>query len=105
MKGFIKFAAAVGVAGVLALSMAAPSQAAHGRKAAAAAIGFGTGLLVGAAVADAANGPYYGARYRDRYGYGYGRGAYAYVPENGYRSRGGCATEGTYGKGADESFC
>ena len=61
------------LAGALALAAATPSEARGGRNAAA-AIGFGAGALVGAAVAGSAyNNGYYGP------GYGYGPG-YAYDP-------------------------
>jgi hypothetical protein len=65
----------VALTGALAVAMATPGEARNGRNAAA-AIGFGAGALVGAAVAGAAyNNGYYGA------GYGYAPGYYA---EPGY---------------------
>lgn len=133
MKRMMKFAAATGVAGVLAMSLAVPSYAEHGRNAAA-AIGFGAGALVGAAAADSVNSPYYagGYGYRD-YGYrgGYYRGgpyayergpyaaapaygtygggydAYAYAPQTPMigSSAPSCATDGTYGKRFDYVGC
>jgi hypothetical protein len=80
-----KLLTAAALAGVLAMS-ATPGYAAHGRNAAA-AIGFGAGMLAGAAAANAANGTYY-----DEPGYAYEPGyaeapvyaappAYAYEPE------------------------
>ena len=69
MKTILKYAAAVALTGALAVAMATPGEARNGRNAAA-AIGFGAGALVGAAVAGAAyNG--YGP------GYGYAPGYYA----------------------------
>ncbi len=85
MKRIIKYAAVAGTAGMLAIGMAMPSYAAHGRNAAA-AVGFGAGAVVGATVANAANNGYYGSRYdREAYAYGSGYdrtgyGAYAYAP-------------------------
>jgi hypothetical protein len=128
MNRMIKYAAAAGIAGALAIGMSAPSQAAHGRNAAA-AIGFGAGALVGAAAASAANNSYYGPdygyggpyAYAPGYAYGpdYGPryGAYAYapnaVPGDAYAyapagpgwSAPSCATQGTYGKGLDYANC
>ena len=83
MTRILKYAAAVSAAGLLAVGMSVPSQAAHGRNAAA-AIGFGAGALIGAAAASAANsyyGPYYGPGYYapGPYYYDYG-GSYAYEP-------------------------
>jgi len=119
MNRMIKYAAAAGVAGVLAIGMSAPSQAEHGRNAAA-AIGFGAGALVGAAAANAAQdnyaygpdyayeGPAYeasGYEYAPRYRAEPGNGAYAYAPPNGYGGEPSCATQGTYGKGLDYSAC
>lgn len=109
----MKFAAAVTVAGALAAGMAVPAQAKDGRNTAA-AIGFGAGALVGAAVANANNGYYYGPRpyaYQPGYAYAPGYmyaepayGAYAYVPPS-YDSGSSCAIRGTYGKGLDYSAC
>lgn len=82
MRNIAKFAAAATFAGALAISAATPSQAAGGRHAAA-AIGFGAGALVGAAVASAATAPYYGGYYGPDYAYGPGYtyyGDYAYEP-------------------------
>ncbi len=128
MKRMLKYAAAAGVAGVLTIGMAAPSQAAHGRNAAA-AIGFGAGALVGAAAANATNYGYYGgpeytygeSTYGESYayaprrsyapGYAYGPGyaagddAYAYEPAGPGWSGTGCATQGSYGQGLDYSAC
>ncbi len=123
MKRMIKYAAAVSVAGVLSLGMAAPSQAAHGRNAAA-AIGFGAGALVGAAAANATTPGYYGGP-DDTYGrpyayaprrvyapgYAYGSGyapgdeAYGYEPAGRGWSGSGCATQGSYGQDRDYSAC
>ena len=114
MNRMIKYAAAAGVAGVLALGMATPSQARDGRNAAA-AIGFGAGALVGVAAASAANHGYYGPGYADgpvyaERGYAYDRdygpgyGAYAYVPA-GDAAMPACAIEGTYGKPIDHANC
>jgi hypothetical protein len=75
MKTILKYAAAVALTGALAVAMATPGEARNGRNAAA-AIGFGAGALVGAAVAGAVyNNGYYGP------GYGYAPGYYA---EPGY---------------------
>ena len=109
MNRMIKYAAAAGVAGVLTLGMAAPSQARYGHNAA--AIGFGAGALVGAAAANAANGGYYG--YGRDYGYDYAAPGYAYAAP-GYRAyaymprhRGGlsCDTQGGYGHRNDYANC
>ena len=72
MKTIFKYAAALALTGALALAAATPSEARHGRHAAA-GIGFVAGALVGAAVVN--NGYYGGA------GYGYAPGYYA---EPGY---------------------
>ena len=81
MKTIFKYAAAVALTGALALAAATPSEARGGRNAAA-AIGFGAGALVGAAVAGSAyNNGYYGS------GYGYAPGyydSYAYEPSPVY---------------------
>jgi hypothetical protein len=81
MKTLSKYAVAAALTGALALAAATPSQArwyGHGgwhNGGAAAAIGFGAGALVGAAVTGSAYPGYYG------YGYGYDDGAgYAYAP-------------------------
>jgi hypothetical protein len=72
MNRIAKCAAVATLAGACAMVMATPSQAYHGHNAAA-AIGFGAGVLTGAAVANAANqGYYYGPDYY------YGPGPYAY---------------------------
>ncbi len=67
MEKFLKYAAAAILAGALALSAVTPSDARDGRNAAA-AIGFGAGALVGAAVVH--NG-YYGPTYYSEPGYVY----------------------------------
>ncbi len=72
MKTFAKFAVAAAVTGAVALAAASPSEARNGRNTAA-AIGFGAGALVGAAVASSANNNYY-------YGSGYYEPGYAYEP-------------------------
>ncbi|HEY7229825.1 MAG TPA: hypothetical protein VH558_05580 [Pseudolabrys sp.] len=96
MNTFIKYTAAVALTGALALAAATPSEARHGRNAA--AIGFGVGALAGAAIAGSAyNGGYYGY-YEPGYAYApgyaydaydpydsYGYGGYAYAPAPGYR--------------------
>jgi hypothetical protein len=78
MKTMFKYATAATLAGALALAAATPSEARDGRNAAA-AIGFGAGALVGAAVASSANNGYY---YAPSYGYapGYYADPYAYEP-------------------------
>ncbi|HEX5507865.1 MAG TPA: hypothetical protein VFX37_05110 [Pseudolabrys sp.] len=58
MKKLGKYTAAAVLTGALAIAAATPSQARHGRIAAA-GIGFAAGALVGAAAANAASGPYY----------------------------------------------
>jgi hypothetical protein len=76
MRTLTKYTAAVALTGALALAAATPSEARHGRNAA--AIGFGVGALAGAAVATSAhNGGYYGF-----YGYapGYAYDSYTYEP-------------------------
>jgi hypothetical protein len=89
MKTMIKYAAAATLAGALAVGMATPSQARHGRNAAAIG-GFAAGALVGAAAAGAANNSYY---YGGGPGY-YAPGPYAYEAapvyvEPQYEYRGG----------------
>jgi hypothetical protein len=85
MNTFAKYATAAAVAGALAVPMATPSMAEHGRNAAA-AIGFGAGALVGAAAASAAAPQYgyYEPGYAYAPGYAYEPGpavdAYAYAP-------------------------
>ncbi|MBI2714563.1 MAG: hypothetical protein HYX37_08915 [Rhizobiales bacterium] len=74
----LKYAAAATLAGTLALAAATPGQAREGRNAAA-AIGFGAGALVGAAVASSYNNGYYGPSYGYAPGYAYESG-YAYEP-------------------------
>jgi hypothetical protein len=106
MKTVIKYAVAATMAGALALAAATPSVARDGRNAAA-AIGFGAGALVGAAVAGSAyNNGYYGPSYGYGPGY-YAEPGYAYepapvyvAPRRAYRS-GGCwiATDTTRGYG------
>jgi hypothetical protein len=104
MKTILKYATAVALTGALALSAATPSEARDGRNAAA-AIGFGAGALVGAAVAGSAyNNGYYNNGYYGDQGYAYAPGyayesapvydSYAYdgyayqpTPRYGYRSR------------------
>jgi len=112
----MKFAAAATLAGALAAGVAMPAQAKDGRNTAA-AIGFGAGLLAGAAVANAGSGYYYAPRYHRGYvyqpGYAYepgyvyvepGYGAYAYEP-HGYGWTDSCATDGTYGRREDYAAC
>ncbi len=97
MNKFLKFAVAATLTGAFALAAASPSEARDGRNAAA-AIGFGAGALVGAAVANSNNNAYYGGP-----GYYYQEPVYApgyayeqapvYVepaPRYRYRSGGGC---------------
>ena len=81
MNTFVKYTAAATLAGALAIVTAMPSQARHGRNAA--AIGFGAGALVGAAAASAAynNGYYYGPGYYGDYAYEPG---YVYDAAPGY---------------------
>ena len=76
MKTILKYASIVALTGAVALAAATPSEARHGRNAA--AIGFGVGALAGAAIASSAytNG-YYG--YYDEPGY-------AYAPDYAYES-------------------
>ena len=68
MRTMTKYAAALTLVGALALVAATPSQARHGRNAAAIG-GFAAGALIGAAAANANNGYYYYAP-----GYGYAPG-------------------------------
>ena len=79
MRMIIKYAAAAALTGALAVAMVAPSQARHGRNAAAIG-GFAAVAVIGAVIANANNGYYY-----DDYGYyadpGFG---YAYEPEPVY---------------------
>ena len=112
MKAIYKYALAATLAGTMAVAAVTPGEARGGRNAAA-AIGFGAGALVGAAVAS--NYGYYGPGY----GYGYAPGyyaepGYAYEPEpvyvqpaprryyrSGYGATNGCwiATDTTRGYG------
>ncbi|WP_210209586.1 hypothetical protein [Undibacter mobilis] len=89
MNNFGKFALAAALVGVTALAAVSPSEARDGRNTAA-AIGFGAGALVGAAVASSANNGYYDAGYNEpRYGYrrGYAyQPGYAYEPSYGYET-------------------
>ena len=102
MNRILKYAMAATLTGALALAAATPSEARGGRNAAA-AIGFGAGALLGAAVA---GGGYYGGP--GYYGPGYYgpepyAGPYAYepapvyvqpVPRRYYRSGGGYGPNG-----------
>ena len=91
MKTWMKYTAAVALTGVMALAAATPSEAWHGRNAA--AIGFGVGAIAGAAVASSAyNGGYYGYYDAPAYAYApdyayepYGYDGYAYAPAPAYR--------------------
>ena len=88
MKTLSKYAVAAALTGALALAAATPSQArwyGHGgwhNGGAAAAIGFGAGALVGAAVAGGAYPGYYG--YDDGAGYAYAPGPYESYGDNSY---------------------
>jgi len=77
MNKFVKIAAATAMTGALALAFASPSEARDGRNAAAIG-GFAAGAVVGAAVANSANGGYYDDR-----GYAY-EPAYVYEPAPTY---------------------
>jgi hypothetical protein len=88
MKTIAKYATAMALTGALAVAAASPSEARHGRHAA--AIGFGVGAVAGAAIASSAyNGGYY-RYYGDPgyYGYTYAPGyvhdSYAYEPGHAY---------------------
>ena len=91
MRKFVTYTAAVALTGALALAAATPSEARHGRNAA--AIGFGVGALAGAAIASSAyNGGYYGYYDGPAYAYSpgyayepYGYDGYAYAPAPAYR--------------------
>jgi hypothetical protein len=78
MNGVSKFALAAVLTGAVALAAATPGEARDGRNTAA-AIGFGAGALVGAAVASSANNSYYGPGYYEP-GYAY-EPAYTYEPD------------------------
>jgi hypothetical protein len=80
MKSIFKTVTAVALTGALAIAVATPSQARNGRIAAA-AIGFGAGALVGAAVANSNNGYYGGPGYAPTY---YNDPGHAYAPEPVY---------------------
>jgi len=86
MNKVIRFTAGVALVGALALASSAPSEARHGRNAA--AIGFGVGAVAGAVAAGAAynNGYYYGDGYAYGPGYAYdpGYAAYDYDAGPGY---------------------
>jgi hypothetical protein len=87
MKTLSKYAVAAALTGALALAAATPSQArwyGHGgwHKGGAAAIGFGAGALVGAAVAGATYPGYYG--YDDGAGYAYAPGPYETYGDDSY---------------------
>jgi hypothetical protein len=84
MRTILKYAAAVALTGALAVAAATPSQARHGRNAAA-GIGFVAGALLGSAIVN--NGYYGEPGYYDQGSYGYGAGSYepyAYEPAPGY---------------------
>jgi hypothetical protein len=97
MKSIFKIVTAVALTGALAIAAATPSQARNGRIGAA-AIGFGAGALVGAAVANSNNsyyggpGGYYGPAYYSDPGYAYApEPVYDYGPSRrAYRGGGGC---------------
>jgi len=73
-----KYAVAAALAGALAIAATTPSQARHGRIAAA-GIGFAAGAIVGAAAANSYYGPgYYGPAYYGPAPVYYGDGPYAY---------------------------
>jgi hypothetical protein len=80
----LKYVAALTLTGALALVAATPSQARHGRNAAAIG-GFAAGALIGAAAANANNGYSYGYG-PDYYAYDYAPGD-AYAPAYGYAPR------------------
>jgi hypothetical protein len=88
MKTLSKYAVAAALTGALVLAAATPSQArwyGHGgwhNGGAAAAIGFGAGALVGAAVAGGAYPGYDG--YDDGAGYAYAPGPYETYGEDSY---------------------
>jgi hypothetical protein len=114
MKMLTRGAAAIAVVGLIAAGTAVPAQAKNGRNTAA-AIGFGAGVLAGAALVNANNGYYYAPSYQRGYAYhpgyayepGYvyvepGYGAYAYSPRP-YTS---CATTpNQYNTDADYAPC
>jgi hypothetical protein len=97
MKTIFKIVTAAALTGALALAVATPSQARDGRNAAA-AIGFGAGALVGAAVVNSNNGyyggpgGYYGPTYYSEPGYAYApEPVYEHgPPRRAYRGGGGC---------------
>jgi hypothetical protein len=90
MKTTFKFIAAAALTGALALAAVTPSQARGGNNAAA-AIGFGAGALIGAAVVGSNsgyyNGPggYYGPSYYSDPGYAYQPEPVYAGPRRGYR--------------------
>ena len=106
MKTWTKYTVSVALAGAMALAAATPSEAWHGRNAA--AIGFGVGAIAGAAVASSAyNGGYYGyynePAYAPGYAYdSYGYDSYAYAP--GYSSYGYSYEPSYSGYGYDNSY-
>lgn len=113
MKTLVKYAAAATLTGALALAAVTPSEARGGRNAALIG-GLAAGALIGAAVANANSGYYYGPG--PAY---YDPGPYAYEPvyvapapryyaPRYYRYRGndsGCATQGNYPTSLDTSYC
>lgn len=78
MKTVLKYATAAILAGALALAAATPGEARGGRNAALIG-GLAAGALIGAAVANANSGYYYGPDYYYGPGYAY-EPAYAYGP-------------------------
>jgi hypothetical protein len=107
MRNMIKYATAVTLTGALAVAMATPSQARHGRNAAVIG-GFAAGAVAGAAIANSGyyydNGYYYADPGYD-YGYAYEPApvyvepydAYAYEPAPVYRYR-------NWNRGRDDSI-
>jgi hypothetical protein len=88
MKAIFKYASIVALTGAVALAAATPSEARHGRNAA--AIGFGVGAVAGAAIASSAynNGYYADQGYAYAPGYAYESGpvyeSYGYEPAPTY---------------------
>lgn len=107
MRMLSKYAACAVLAGALAFAAATPSLArwhGHGWHYGAAAAGFGVGVLVGAAAANAAYPGYCGYAYAPGYAYGPHTYEPAYAPSYAPGNAPSCAGDLGYGR-LDYSAC